>query len=300
MRTLAPPAARGWEYLSEERGWDWAAELAALPELVVERLYAPGILAGVYDLVIDPTNLWRTLHETIGHSTEIDRALGHEVTLSGDTFTSPLRLGDLMLGSELMNVTGDRTTRHGCATVGYDDDGVAGTSWNIVEEGVLTSFQVDRATAGIAGEERSNGCSYAPSAASPPMPRCANVSLVPHPEGPDTDELIAAVDRGLYVVGDAGFGIDRHCLGFRAGAQRVYQIVNGEVRGQVRDAAYQSSTPEFWTALSAIGGPQTAILGGTSSCTKGDPRDTAWASHGCPSALFTDVPVVNTQPGAGE
>lgn len=299
MRTLAPPCARGWEYLSDESGWDWAAELAALPELVAERLYAPSIIEGAYDLVIDPTNLWRTLHETVGHSTEIDRALGHEATLSGDTFASPLRLGDLAVGSELMNVTGDRTTPHGCATIGYDDDGVPATSWNIIEQGVLTSFQVDRANAAAAGEERSNGCSYAPSAGSPPMPRCANVSLTPHPQGPHTDELIAAVERGLFIVGDAGFGIDRHCLRFRAGAQRAYQIVGGEVRGQVRDVAYQSSTPEFWTALIAIGGPRTNVLGGTSNCSKGEPRDVAWASHGCPSALFADIPVVNTHTGAG-
>lgn len=296
MRTLAPPSARGWEYLSEEDGWDWAAELAALPELVDERLHAPGVVDGEYALVIDPTNLWRTLHETVGHPTEIDRALGHEATLSGDSFASPLRLGDLVLGSELMNVTGDRTTPHGCASVGYDDEGVAAARWPLVEDGVLTGFQVDRATAAAAGEERSNGCAYSPSGTSAPMPRCANVNLAPYPGGPELADLIGAVDDGFYLVGDAGFGIDRRCLQFRAGAQRAYRIVDGEVRGQVRDFAYQSSTPAFWTALAALGGPQTYHVGGTSSCGKGDPRENAWTSHGSPAALFLGVPVVNTAP----
>jgi TldD protein len=173
---------------------------------------------------------------------------------------------------------------------------VAATGWRLVEDGVLTGFQVDRATAAAAGEERSNGCAYAPSAMSPPMPRCANVNLAPHPAGPDLEDLVAAVDRGFYVVGDAGFSIDRRCLNFRAGAQRVYEIAGGEVRGQVRDVAYAHSTPGFWTALSAIGGPQTYQYGGTSNCGKGDPVDTAWASHGCPAALFSGVPVVSTAP----
>jgi TldD protein len=297
MRTLAPPAARGWEYVAEQDGWHWDAELAALPDLVAERLHAPPVQPGVYDLVVDPTNLWRTIHETVGHATEIDRVLGHEVTLTGGTFASPLRLGSLEYGSELMNITGDRTTEFGCATVGFDDDGVPASSWDLVQDGVLVGFQVDRATAAAAGEERSNGCSHAPSAVAAPGPRCANVSLTPYPDGPDTDDLISAVDRGLFVIGDAGFTIDSRCLAFRAGAQRVYEIVAGEVRGQVRDAVYTGSTPAFWSALTAIGGPQTFLLGGTSACGKGSPRETAWAGHGSPAALFSNIAVVRATPG---
>lgn len=291
MRTLAPPSARGWEYL-EGHGWEWDAELAALPELLRERMVAPTLDPGSYDLVLDPTNLWRTLHETVGHATEIDRALGHEVTLSGGTFATPQRLGEIAFGSELMHVTGDRVVPHGCATVGYDDDGVRAESWTIVESGVLVGFQVDRATAAAAGEERSNGCAQAASPRSLPAPRCANVSLEPVDEGPDTEDLISAVDHGLYLLGDAGFSIDRHCLGFRAGAQRAYEIVGGVVRGQVRDVGYQSSTPEFWSALSAVGGPGTSLFGGTSTCGKGSPREDAWVSHACPVALFSAIPVV--------
>ena len=125
MRTLAPPAGRGYEFLTG-RGWDFAAELAELPELLAAKLAAPSVEPGHYDLVIDPSNLWLTIHESIGHATELDRALGYEAAYAGTSFATPDKLGRLRYGSEIMHVTGDRTAEHGLATIGYDDEGVAG------------------------------------------------------------------------------------------------------------------------------------------------------------------------------
>ena len=124
MRTIAPPAGRGWEYLTGD-GYDWDAELAELPDLLAEKLAAPTVEAGRYDLVIHPTNLWLTIHESIGHATELDRALGYEANYAGTSFATVDKLGSLQYGSPVMNVTGDRTVEHGLATVGYDDEGVA-------------------------------------------------------------------------------------------------------------------------------------------------------------------------------
>ncbi len=125
MRTLAPPAGRGYEYLTGT-GWDFDAELAEMPELLAEKLAAPSVQAGRYDLVIDPSNLLLTIHESIGHATELDRALGYEAAYAGTSFATLDKLGSLQYGSPLMHVTGDRTAEHGLATVGYDDEGVAG------------------------------------------------------------------------------------------------------------------------------------------------------------------------------
>src|SRR5262249_5873311 len=49
MRTLAPPAGRGYEYPTGE-GWDFAAELGEMPDLLAGRLAAPSVEAGRYDL----------------------------------------------------------------------------------------------------------------------------------------------------------------------------------------------------------------------------------------------------------
>ncbi|HXZ63128.1 MAG TPA: metallopeptidase TldD-related protein, partial [Streptosporangiaceae bacterium] len=124
MRTLAPPAGRGYEYLTGT-GWDFPAELAEIPSLLAEKMAAPSVQAGRYDLVIDPSNLFLTIHESIGHATELDRALGYEAAYAGTSFATFDKLGTLQYGSPIMHVTGDRTAEHGLATIGYDDEGVA-------------------------------------------------------------------------------------------------------------------------------------------------------------------------------
>ena len=110
MRTIAPPVGRGWEYLVGD-GYDWAGELEQLPDLLAEKLAAPSVEAGRYDLVIHPSNLWLTIHESIGHATELDRALGYEANYAGTSFATIDKLNTLQYGSPVMNVTGDRTSR---------------------------------------------------------------------------------------------------------------------------------------------------------------------------------------------
>ncbi|GAA2478509.1 TldD/PmbA family protein [Streptomyces thermolineatus] len=298
MRTLAPPAGRGWEYLTGT-GWDWDGELERIPGLLAEKLRAPSVEPGRYDLVVDPSNLWLTIHESVGHATELDRALGYEAAYAGTSFATFDRLGTLRYGSELMNVTGDRTAEHGLATVGYDDEGVAAQEWDLVTGGVLTGYQLDRRIARLAGFERSNGCAYADSPAHVPVQRMANVSLRPAPDGPSTEELISGVERGLYLVGDKSWSIDMQRYNFQFTQQRAFLIKNGRLAGQVRDAAYQATTTDFWGSMEAVGGPQTYVLGGAFNCGKAQPSQVAAVSHGCPSALFRDVTILNTAQEAG-
>jgi len=294
MRTLAPATARGWEFMHGQ-GWDWDAELAALPGHLAERMSAPSVEPGEYDLVIDPTNLFLTIHESVGHATELDRALGYEAAYAGTSFATLDQLGSLRYGSELMHITGDRTVEHGCATIGYDDEGVATRTWDIVADGVLVGYQLDRRMARMCGLGASNGCAYADSASHVPVQRMANVSLQPAPDGPSTEEIISGVERGIYIVGDKSWSIDMQRYNFQFTGQRFYRIVSGRLAGQVKDVAYQASTPRFWGSLSAVGGPQTYYLGGSPNCGKAQPAQSAWVSHGCPATLFRGVRVLNTR-----
>ncbi|MGC0250695.1 TldD/PmbA family protein [Pseudactinotalea sp. Z1748] len=302
MRSIAPPAGRGWEYVAEA-GYDWDTELARTPELLAEKLTAPSVQAGEYDLVIDPSNLWLTIHESIGHATELDRALGYEANYAGTSFATLDQLGTLQYGSPAMNVTGDRTTEHGLASIGYDDEGVATQSWDIISDGVLVGYQLDRSM-GAAHPElndgRSNGCAYADSPGHIPIQRMANVSLQPAPSGPDTDGLISQVERGLYIVGDKSWSIDMQRFNFQFTGQRFHQIIDGELGPQVRDAAYQATTTDFWGSMEAVGGPQTYVLGGAFNCGKAQPGQVASVSHGCPSALFRSVRILDTTAEAGK
>jgi TldD protein len=301
MRTLAQPAGRGWEYLTGGL-YDWDGELARLPELLVEKATAPSVEPGRYDLVIDPTNLWLTIHESIGHATELDRALGYEAAYAGTSFATLDRLGSLRYGSPVMQVTGDRTIPHGLATIGWDDEGVRTQSWDIVRDGVLVGYQLDRrmarqnaeALGTSAASSRSNGCAFADSPGHVPVQRMANVSLQSAPDGPSLDEILGQVERGIYVVGDKSWSIDMQRYNFQFTGQRFYEIRDGRLVGQLRDVAYQATTTEFWGSLEAVGGPQTWVLGGAFNCGKAQPSQIAAVSHGCPVSLFRGVNVLNT------
>jgi TldD protein len=298
MRTLAPPAGRGWEYLIGT-GWDFDAELAELPGLLMEHVKAPSVDAGVYDLVIEPSNLWLTIHESIGHATELDRALGYEAAYAGTSFATPDKLNSLQYGSGVMNIVGDRTVEHGLSTIGYDDEGVAGQQFDIVRDGVLVGYQLNRQMAQANGFERSNGCAFADSSMHIPLQRMANVSLQPAVDGPSIDDLIGDVDRGIFIKGDRSWSIDMQRFNFQFTGQQFHRIENGRLVGQLRDVAYQATTTDFWGSMEKVGGPQTYVLGGAFNCGKGQPGQVAAVSHGCPAALFRGVNILNTRSEGG-
>ncbi|WP_153393715.1 TldD/PmbA family protein [Ornithinicoccus halotolerans] len=293
MSTVAPPAGRGWEYLTGA-GWDFDDEVERLPEWLAEHAAAPSVEAGRYDLVIEPSNLWLTIHESVAHGTELDRALGYEAAYAGTSFATFDQLGSLQYGSQHMTVTGDRVTEHGLATVGYDDEGVAAQSFQIIRDGVLVGYQLNRQMAQEKGFGRSNGCAYADSAGHIPLQRMPNVSLQADPDGPDVADLISDVDDGIYVVGNKSWSIDMQRYNFQFTGQRFYRIRDGRLAGQVKDVAYQATTTEFWGSMDAVGGPSTYLLAGTFNCGKGQPGQGAPVSHGSPAARFRDVNVLNT------
>jgi TldD protein len=298
MRTLAPPAGRGWEYATGTV-YDWDRELSELPELLAAKMRAPSVEPGSYDLVIDPSNLWLTIHESVGHATELDRVLGYEAAYAGTSFATFDQLGKLRYGSEVMNITGDRTAAHGLATIGFDDEGVAAQSWDLVRDGVLVGYQLDRHMARRMGLGRSNGCSFGDSPGHVQIQRMPNVSLRPSPRPRSTQDLVAAVDRGIYVVGDKSWSIDMQRYNFQFTGQRFFAIRGGRLAGQLKDVAYQATTTDFWRAMEAVGDERTYVLGGAFNCGKGQPGQIAAVSHGCPSALFRSIRVLNTAAEGG-
>jgi TldD protein len=292
MGSAAPPAGRGWEYFTKV--YDFARDADEIPVLLEEKMASPSIAPGRYDLVIDPTNLWLTIHESIGHSTELDRVLGYEANYAGTSFATLDKLNALQFGAPTMQVTGDRQVEHGLSTVGYDDEGVKAQTWDIIRDGVLVGYQLDRQMAHKQGFGRSNGCAFADQAGRVPLQRMPNVSLSPGRKDITLTDLLSAVDNGLYIVGDKSWSIDMQRYNFQFTGQKFFQVRGGKIVGQVKDVAYQSRTTDFWNAMAEVGGPSSYALGGAFNCGKGQPGQIAPVTHGCPAALFRQINILNT------
>jgi TldD protein len=291
---LAPPRGSGYDYIL---GYDFIGEAVKAASQAREKLTAKPVAPGDYDLVLDPTNLWLTIHESVGHPTELDRALGWEANFAGTTFCTPDKLGKLQYGSEMMNVIADRSQEGGLSTVGYDDDGVrsVGTEFPIIKDGIFVNYQTAIGQAQLIGQPRSNGCAFADSWSSFPIQRMPNVSLQPNPKTCSLEDLFADVKRGIYIVGNGSWSIDQQRHNFQFGGQLFYEIRNGKLGGMLRDVAYQGSTVEFWNSLDGLGDKSTYFLGGAPNCGKGQPEQTAPVSHGAVPARFRQVAVLNTE-----
>ncbi|HMQ04018.1 MAG TPA: TldD/PmbA family protein [Pyrinomonadaceae bacterium] len=289
----------GYEYMTKH---DWAAEAKTAAEHAVMKLKAKSVQPGKYDLVLHPSHLFLTIHESVGHSTELDRAMLWEANYAGTSFLTPDKTGKLQFGAKIVNFVADRTQPLGLATVGYDDEGVPGQEWHIVKDGVFVDWQTTRDTAKLIGRNKSYGCLHADSWGSVPFPRMPNVSLSPSKQNVSQDDLVGGVDNGILIYGRGSYSIDQQRYNFQFGGQTFWEIKGGKVVGMLRDVAYQSRTTDFWAACDGIGGQATYEVPGTFNDGKGEPGQSNSVSHGCPPARFRQINVLNTAAGtnAGE
>jgi TldD protein len=296
-----PPVSRGWEYVLAQ---DLVGNAGKWAEEAAQKLGAKPVEVGRYDLILHPTHLWLTIHESIGHPTELDRAMGYEANYAGTSFVAPPQsvLGKLKYGPEFMNIQGDRSQEGGLSTIGYDDEGVKPDDFLIIKNGVFNDYQTTREQAGWlkwwydsqGRPTRSHGCSYAQNWASVQFQRMPNVSLLPGEQDHSWEDLIAATDRGIAIMGDGSFSIDQQRYNAQFGGQVFYEIRGGKIVGMLKDVAYQLRTPDFWNSMDMIGGKSSYLLGGALNDGKGQPGQSNAVSHGCVPARFRQVNVINT------
>lgn len=282
---------QGYEYVED---YPWMADAEKAGHEVVEKLKSKPVGSGRYDIVVDPSQLFLAIHESVGHSTELDRSLGYEANMAGTSFVKPTDAGKLRFGSNIVNLVGDRTQPGGLATTGYDDEGVQADRWHIVRDGMFVDWQTTRELAPLVGQSKSHGCLHSDSWSSVPFPRMPNVSLQPAEKDITLDNLFADIKRGLFIEGRGVSSIDQQRYNFQFGGAVIREIRDGKLGAMVRDAAYQSRTPDFWASCDGLGGPSTYRLWGTSADGKGEPGQTNAVSHGCPPARFRNITVLNT------
>lgn len=299
VNSLREGQAIGFEYMSTH---DWAAEAREAAENAVIKLKAKTVEPGKYDLVLHPSHLFLTIHESVGHPTELDRALLWEANYAGTSFLTPEKTGKLKFGSDIVNFVADRTQSHGLATIGYDDESVPGQEWHLVKDGVFVDWQTTRDLAPLIGKTKSYGCLHADSWSSVPFPRMPNVSLQPAKTEVSQNELISGVDKGILIYGRGSYSIDQQRYNFQFGGQTFWEIKGGKVVGMLRDVAYQSRTTDFWGSCDGLGGRSTYLMPGSFNDGKGEPGQSNAVSHGCPSARFRRINVLNTasSPNSGD
>ncbi len=285
------PLLAGWEHVET---FNFGEHARRIREEVVEHLGAPPVKPGKKDLILMPSHLFLTIHESIGHPTELDRALGYEANYAGTSFLTVDKMGKERVGSDIVTFFGDRTYEKGLATCAYDDDGVRTTRWPIIEKGIFKHYQTVRDQAHLVREKESRGCSYADSWSSCPFQRMPNVWLAPGPADTSLDSLIAGVDDGVLIEGRGSYSIDQQRYNFQFGGDAFWEIRGGKKRGMISRVGYQARTTDFWQACDGIAGPSFWQQYGSGGDAKGEPTQINSMSHGCAPSRFRGINVILT------
>ncbi|WP_372361838.1 TldD/PmbA family protein [Xanthomonas sp. NCPPB 1325] len=312
---LSAPMGLGYEYLDGAASgkfvspngvvnyglsYDMKEDAIAAAKQAQEKLKAPSVKPGKYDLVLDPSHTWLTIHESVGHPLELDRVLGYEANFAGTSFATLDKLkAGFQYGSDKVHILADKTQPGSLGAVGYDDEGVKTKQWDLIRDGKLVDYQAIRDQAHILGKTASDGCCYADSWSSVQFQRMANVSLAAGKTPLSVSDLIKDVENGIYIIGDGSFSIDQQRYNAQFGGQLFYEIKNGAITRMLEDVAYQIRTPEFWNACSAVADQRDYRLGGSFFDGKGQPSQVSAVSHGSSTARFDGINVINTARSLG-
>ena len=307
---LSAPRGMGYEYLMPRESdkikgapttlyrdrYDMLEDATVGAVQVGQKMAAKSVEAGKYDLILDPSHLWLTIHESVGHPTELDRVLGYEANFAGTSFLTldKWESKKFNFGSKNVNIVADKLQPGSLGAVGYDDEGVKCGQWDLIKDGILVNYQTIRDQAHILGLNASQGCCYADNWSDVQFQRMPNVSLQPGKTPLIPADMIKNVEKGIYIIGDSSFSIDQQRYNFQFSGQLYYEIKDGKIIGMLNDVAYQANTQEFWNSCAAVADKSDYRLGGSFFDGKGQPEQVSAVSHGSSTAHFKGVNVINT------
>jgi len=288
-----PPLNIGYEHINPD---DLLNQIERVAAEAIEKVSAPKIPAGICkSLILKPTNLFLTIHESVGHPTELDRVYGYESNFAGTSFATTDNLNKLQYAAPWVNFKCDRTQPGGRGTMGYDDEGVKSQEWYVVKDGILVDYLTDRETAYRLGRGSSNGSACADSWSSVPMVRIPNLGLEPGPDGGSHTatlaEMIADTEDGILIDGMGSYSIDQQRRNFQFGGDAFWKVEKGKVVGMLKDVTYQAMTTDFWNQIDAIGPASERVQCGTNMCGKGEPMQVAQMTHACVPVRVRDIQI---------
>jgi TldD protein len=308
---FSAPVGMGYEYLDAKaedkiegpggiilynKSYDIVEDAGMAAEQAKQIIAAKSVEPGKYDLVLEPSHMWLTIHESVGHPTELDRVLGYEANFAGTSYLTldKWKSGKFNAGSKIVNFVADKTQVGSLGAVGYDDEGVKCKSWDIIKDGTLVNYQAIRDQVNIIDQKESHGCCYSQSWADVQFQRMANVSLKPGKEQVTPQQMISNVDKGIYIVKDGSFSIDQQRYNFQFGGVLFFEIKGGKITGMLKDVAYQANSQEFWNSCVQICDERDYRLNGAFNDGKGQPSQSNAVSHGSATTRFNGINVINT------
>jgi len=309
--SFSSPVGMGYEYLDARpedkvqapgdiilynKSYDIIEDAGMAADQVKQMIAAKSVEPGKYDLMLEPSHLWLTIHESVGHPTELDRVLGYEANYAGTSFLTldKWETKKFNFGSKIVNVVADKTQVGSLGAVGYDDEGVKCKSWDIIKDGILVNYQATRDQVSIIGQKESHGCCYSQSWADVQFQRMANISLQPGKEQLTPQQMVSGIEKGIYIVKDSSFSIDQQRYNFQFGGVLFFEIKNGKIEGMLKDVAYQANSQDFWNSCTHICDERDYRLGGAFNDGKGQPGQSNAVSHGSATARFNGINVINT------
>jgi len=310
---LGDPVGMGFEYLDGlekdkvrvdganvgyNNSYDMLEDATNAGRELQKKLTAKSVKPGKYDIVLDPAHLMLTIHESVGHPLELDRVLGYEANFAGTSFATldKWKSKNFQYGSDIVNLVADKTQPYSLGNVGFDDEGVKTKEWDLVKDGVLVNYQAIRDQVHMIDQKESHGCCYSQSWRDVQFQRMPNVSLKPNPkEDLTANDIIKGVEKGIYIAGRGSFSIDQQRYNFQFGGQLFFEIKDGKIVDQIEDVAYQSNTQDFWNSCAQLAGKSDYRVGGSFFDGKGQPPQSSAVSHGCPTARFNNINVLNTK-----
>jgi len=279
-------AQAGFEYV---KSLDLVGGAKQAQREVLQLLRAHPPRAGETTIILDPSQVVMQLHESCGHPTELDRALGQELSYAGGSFLTPDRLGRFQYGSPEVTIVADATIPGGVGSFGFDDEGVPAQRVDLVRAGRFVGYLSSRESAGHLELPASGGAMRAEGWDVPPLVRMTNVNL--EPGGATLDELLRGITHGYLLSTNKSWSIDDQRLNFQFTTEIGWEITDGALGGLVKNPLYTGITPEFWGRCTGVGRREDWKLWGIPNCAKGEPMQTMHVGHGASYARFDGVTV---------
>ena len=265
--------------------WNLPGNAKRIAGEAVQLLSAPECPAGQIDTIIGSSQLGLQIHESMGHPSELDRALGQEINFAGASFLTSDLLGKLQYGSNLVNLVADATAPGALGSFGFDDEGVQAQCTYLVRNGLFEGYLSSRDTAGRIGLKRSGGCMRTASWCTTPIIRMTNISLLPGNAG-SLNEMVADTGEGLYMETNKSWSIDSMRYNFQFSTEAAWEIKDGKLGRLFKNPSYSGITTEFWNSCDAIGSRSDYVEWGTPNCGKGQPMQVMWTGHGASPSRF--------------